>query len=333
MKYLVIFILATQSLFSYEDPELTELWSSISNIYEPTLADYQLIESYLQNGKRPYLENLPETTWDNIGDEVNIRVKIMRDFKLVGPNGEMPIFEKYEINVTEETKDRCILVFGSYNSPYPQKVSHILQELTEVGYSGTLMIRIGGYPNLSHGGLKSSPFHGRWKIEFFKEARRMGYKKIIHLDTHVHPLCDLNAVFKTMDENGMFIYGTDSWLLVNKNFMDFAPYLGVPRERMHEIHFLCGPVMGLNFENAQVLALFDEWEERMEQIDKFYCIGVEEITFMALAWKHHLSGVAQNTYVAGDFPVDMSNPSNRRIYFFIDHHRVKIRDGWGALDD
>lgn len=205
MKFLLFFVLAVRSVFSYVDEELLDLWASLSNIYEPTLSDYRLIESYLQFGKRPYLENLPETSWTNIGDEVNLRVQIMRDFRLVGLNGEMPVFEKHDLNVTEETKDRCILVFGSYNSPYPQKVYHILQELKECGYSGTVMIRIGGYPNLSHEGLKSSPFHGRWKLEFFKEARRMGYKKIIHLDTHVHPMCDLSDVFKVMNERGGFL--------------------------------------------------------------------------------------------------------------------------------
>jgi len=332
MKFLLVFVFAVQSVFSYVDEELLDLWASIPNIYEPTLNDYRSIESYLQNGERPYLNDLPETSWTNIGDEVNIRVQIMRNFKLVGPNGEMPIFEKHDLNVTEETKDRCILVFGSYNIPYPQKVYHILQELKECGYSGSVMIRIGGYPNLSHEGLKSSPFHGRWKLEFFKEARRMGYKKIIHLDTHVHPLCDLNLVFDVMDQNGGFFYGHGPWLNINKNFMDFAPYLKVPHKKMHEIHFISGCVLGLNFEDIRVVKLFDEWEERMRRVDEFYCIGLEEITFMALAWKYHLVAIPPS-YAVGDFPPDMSDPANERLFFFFDYHRVQIRQGWGALYD
>ena len=332
MKFLLFFVLAVRALSSYVDEELLDLWASIPNIYEPTLADYRLIESYLQNGRRPYLENLPETSWTNIGDEVNVRVKIIRDFKLVGPNGEMPIFEKHELNVTEETKDRCVLVFGSYNPPYPEKVYHVLQELKECGYSGTVMIRIGGYPNLSHEGLKSSPFHGRWKLEFFKEARRMGYKKIVHLDTHVHPTCDLSAVFQVMDENGGFFYGHGPWLNVNKNFMNFGPYLNIPPEQMPEIHFVSGCVLGLNFSNRQVVKLFDEWEERMRRVDQFYCIGQEEITFMALAHKYHLTATPPS-YSLGDFPPDMANPSNGWMLFFFDMHRVPIRYGWGALYD
>lgn len=333
MKFLIlVFTFAARAVFPYIDEELLDLWASISNVYEPTLSDYRLIESYLQFGKRPYLENLPETSWTNIGDEVNVRVKIMREFKLVGPNGEMPVFEKHDINVTEETKDRCILIFGSYNSPYPEKVYHVLQELKDCGYSGSVMLQIGGYPNLSHGGLKSSPFHGRWKLEFFKQARRMGYKKIVHLDTHVHPLNDLSTVFKTIDEQGGFFFGHGPWLNVNKNFMDFADPLDVSPDQMSQIHFVSGCVLGLNFTNKQVVKLFDEWEERMQRVDKFYCIGLEEITFMALAWKYQLPS-APLSYTIGDFPPDMSNPVNRDVLFFFDLHRVQTRYGWGALYD
>lgn len=331
MRFICIFIFAIRSIYPYVDEELLELWASISNLTEPTLTDYRLIESYLQHGKRPYLEDLPESSWSNIGDEVNIRVSIMREFRLVGPNGEMPIFEVHHLNVSEETKDRCICIYGSYNPPYPQKVYQILNELRENGYSGTVMIRIGGYPNLSHGGLKSSPFHGRWKLEFFKEARRMGYKKIIHLDTHVHPLCDLDPVFKAMDETGGFFYGHGPWLDINENFLEFAPYLKVPYENIDQIHFISGCVLGLNFENKQMVKLFDEWDDRMQYVDRFYCIGLEEITFMALAWKYHFAGMPCS-YVVGDFPSEPANPCGG-ILFFYDLHRVQIRKGWGPLYD
>lgn len=332
MKIFWICFLAIGSIFSYVDEELLELWSCVSNIYEPTLEDYRLIENYLQNGRRPYLENLIESSWEGIGDEVKMRVKMQRQFMLVGPNGEMPIFEVHHLNVTEETKDRCILIYGSYNPPYPQKAFHILRELQELGYSGTVMIRIGGYPNLSHGGLKSCPFHGKWKIEFFKEARRMGYKKIIHLDTHMHPMRDLSAVFKIIDETGSFFHGYGPWLEINKNFIDFASYLNIPPEKMNEVIFISGCVLGLNFANKQIVKLFDEWEDQLLNTKQFNCIGVEEITFIGLVWKYHLKHIPL-TYTAGDFPPDMNDPANAEINFFYDLHRVQIRGGWGALYD
>ena len=194
------------------------------------------------------------------------------------------------------------------------------------------MLRIAGYPNLSHEGLKSSPFHGRWKLEFFKEARRMGYKKIVHLDTHMHPTCDLSTVFKVMDEQGGFFYGRGPWLNINENFVEFAPFLDIPIDKTSEIHFILGCVLGLNFSNKQVVKLFDEWEQRMRRVDQFYCIGLEEITFMALAWKYHLTSVPLACAI-GDFPPNMSNPSNRDILFFFDLHRTQTRHGWGALYD
>lgn len=70
----------------------------------------------------------------------------------------------------------------------------------------------------------------------------------------------------------------------------------------------------------------------MRRVDRFYCIGVEEITFMALVWKYHLSG-SPRSYAIGDFPPDMSNPANEGIHLYYDMHRVPIRQGWGSLDD
>jgi hypothetical protein len=332
VKFLLWFLLAIRCGCAYVDDELLELWASIPNIYEPTLRDWRLIESYLKHGERPYLQNLLEASWTNIGDEVNLRVNIMRDFMLVGPNGEMPVFEVHHLNVTPKTADRCILVYGSYNSPYPQKVRHVLDELKEHGYSGTVMIRIGGYPNLSHGGLKSSPFHGRWKLEFFKEARRMGYTKILHLDSHVHPMCNLNPVFDILDENGGYFYGFGPWLDVNENFEEFGPYLGVPPNQIANIHFISGCSLGLNFTDKRVIKLFDDWDDRMQQVDRFYCIGLEEITFMALSWKYGVKPIPP-AFVVGDFAPDMGLAENYWIMFFYDLHRVQTRQGLAPLDD
>lgn len=333
MRFFFFFAFAL-SLYSYTDEELESLWCSISDLKNPTLNDYRLIETYLQYGKRPYLDHLLESSWDNVGDELKVRLNIMRAFKLVGPNGEMPIFEKHVLNPSPKTKDRCILIYGSYNNSYPQSIYQILEELKEQGYSGTVMIRIGGYPNLAEGGLKSSPFFGRWKTEFFKEALGMGYKKIIHFDSHVHPLSDLSFIFQIMEKNGVFCLGHGPWLNVNKNFIQFAGYLNIPLSQVEKVNFISGYVLGLNFSDPQIVRFFNEWEEKMRNIDNFYCVGLDEMTFMALACKYQLATTPPtNVYSSGDFPPDMSLPSNRSFHFFFDYHRTQIRNGWAPLYD
>lgn len=291
MKFLFLFLCATSCVYSYVDEELLDLWSSVSDVYNPTLEDYRLIESYLKYGKRPYLENLPETTWKNIPKyEIKLRTQIMRDFKLIGPNGEMPIFEVHHLNVVEATKDRCILVYGSYNDPYPKNAFRILEALKKWGYSGTVMVRIGGFPNMIAEGIKSCPFHGRWKMEFIKEALRMGYKKIVHLDTHATPLNDLSLVFDILEIKGCFYLDCGPWLRINGNFAQFAEPLMIPPNEVENVNFIMGFAFGLNFHDKKISRLFQEWDDRMQKIDKFYCIGIDEMSFMALAWKYRLTG-------------------------------------------
>ena len=178
--FILLLIFSFRPAWSYTDPELERLWNSISDMANPTLEDYRMIESHLRNGDRSYLERL-RTTWEfyhpDLGSFLNGRLEQRRNFKLIGSNGEAPVFEIHQMNPTEETKDRCILIYASYNNSYPRKLRNIVEELRERGFSGTVMIRIGGFPNLSEGGLQFCPFFGVWKNEFIKEAIRMGFTK------------------------------------------------------------------------------------------------------------------------------------------------------------
>ncbi len=315
--FFLCFLCVTRCVFSYIDEELLDLWSSVSDLYHPTLEDYKLIESYLKYGKRPYLENLPESSWENIPKyEIKLRTQIMRDFKLLGPNDEMPIFEVHHLNVVPETEDRCILIYGSFNDPYPRKAFRILEELKKWGYSGTVMIRIGGFPNMLAEGIKSCPFHGRWKVEFFKEALRMGYKKIVHLDTHANPMNDLSFVFETLEKNGCFYFDCGPWLRRNGNFIQFAEPLMIPPDDVENVRFIVGCVVGLDFSQPKITRLFHEWDDRMQKIDQFYCIGIDEMSFMALAWKYGLTGVDASYVDNGEFYPWLTHPSNTHLFFF-----------------
>jgi hypothetical protein len=280
----------------------------------------------LKYGKRPYLENLPETSWKNIPKyEVKLRTQIMRDFKLVGPNGEMPIFEVHHLNVVDSTRDRCILVYASYNDPYPKNAFRILEALKKWGYSGTVMIRIGGFPNMVAEGIKSAPFHGRWKMEFIKEALRMGYKKIVHLDTHVTPLNDLSLLFEILEKKGCFYLDCGPWLRINENFAQFAKPLMIPPNEVENVHFIMGFAFGLNFSDKKISRLFLEWDDRMQKIDKFYCIGIDEMSFMALAWKYRLTGDSPSLVKSETSLPELTHPSDTYL-FFADRERDAIRN-------
>src|SRR5258708_5049742 len=123
MKRLILFFLVfiSRGICSYSDQEIEDLLMSLSNPFNPSLEDYRLIERYFQHGQRPYLERMTKRA------DLGFRIQQLRNFKLAGPNGEMPILELYASNVTENTKDRCILIYGSYNSYYPGRALRLFE--------------------------------------------------------------------------------------------------------------------------------------------------------------------------------------------------------------
>jgi hypothetical protein len=290
--FIVLLIFSFRLAWSYTDPELDRLWNSLSDITNPTLEDYRIIESYLRNADRPYLDRL-RTTWESYHPSgcgcLNGRLEQRRNFKLVGPNGEAPVFEIHKMNVTEKTKDRCILIYASYNGSYPTKLRNIVEELREREFSGTVMIRIGGFPNLSKGGLQFCPFFGVWKNEFIKEALRMGFTKILHLDTSIHPLTNLDSVFESIENTGYYL------LYSNEGS---CPYLGHHQHLTYlkrdgnSIPWLPGFIIGLNFTHPKIAALFDEWDYATKDFDHFNYFGSEEVIMTILAWQKGLSPTA-----------------------------------------
>lgn len=318
MKFFILLLSFTCRLaWSYTDPELDRLWNSVSDMTNPTLEDYRMIESYLQNADRPYLDSL-RTTSEFYGwplGYLNDRLEQRRNFKLVGPNGEAPVFEVHKMNVTEETKDRCILIFASYNGSYPRKLRNIVEELRERGFSGTVMIRIGGFPNLSEGGLQFCPFFGVWKNEFIKEALRMGFTKILHLDTSIHPLTDLNSVFESIENTGYYLLHSNQGVCPYLRYHQHLNYL--KRDRT-AVPWLPGYIIGLNFTHPKVVELFYEWDYGTKDFDHFNYFGSEEVIMTILAWQKGFTPTAYYHHHvlqgAAEIPPDTA-PTQYEFYF------------------
>lgn len=332
MKRLILAILVciTRALCSYTDSEIEELLASLSNPFNPTLEDYRLIEHYFQYGERPYLETMRKVTHIPAAD-MDFRVKQLRSCMLVGQNGEMPIFQLHACNVRPDTEDRCILIYATYNSFYPGRALRLFEELKECGYSGHIMLRIGGIPDISNGGARLCTIPYTWRINFFKEALRKGFTKILYLDACLHPLSDFSLVFDIMEDEGLFSCSTGDWPW--DQFTEYFPRIDVPFERRHEMPWLYGYAHGLNFANEKIQQLFQLWDEKSHEIEDFCCMG-DDVFFTCLAWKFgfrpqfefgEVVGASDFHPSAGYFP-----PS---ILFYQDNHRVLIRSGFSSVYD
>ena len=331
-KKIVPFILfAVRILSAYSDPEIEKLSASLSDPYHPSLEDYRKIEHYFQYGERPYIETIRRTAHVE-GDDFDFRVHQLRNFKLVGPNGEMPIMELHSIKVREETKNRCILIYASYNSHYPQRALRLLRDLKECGYSGHVMLRIGGFPNICNDGIKLCALPFMFRIAFFREALKMGFTQILYLDGALHPLDDLSEVFDAMDNYGFFSCHMSGGWFTPDRFHTQAKFYDLPAEVRSSIPFIQGYATGLNFTDKKICQLFEVWSQDMQRVDEF-CQG-DDVVFAIHIWKRGfpLYFPFETTVHISDFPpLPDSLPTS--FLFYMDQHKLAIREGWGSLYD
>jgi hypothetical protein len=303
MKKWYFWILIFPLLCSYTDPELEALWDSLSDVCNPTFQDYKLVENYFQHGKFIPLQMEVEGTSRNLGIRLDdFRIRQRRNWKFIGPNNEMPIFEWHKVNLTPETEKRCICIYATYNGTYPQKAYRVLRGLKENGYSGNVLLRIGGFPNLSDGGLKFSPFMAMWKLEFFREALRMGFTQVIVWETSMHPLTDAGYLFECMKKTGYFkIYSSDT-----SNIPWTVPY-----------------VVGFNFDSDLGSQLFNEWDSAVKDFELFTCCERENYFICAIMWRNKClpSGNYCTQTFEGTSPPDRQTILDKSLLFFHDVHR------------
>lgn len=305
-----VLLFFSHSLFAFEDVELAKLWSSIADIANPTLEDYKNIETYLKEGDRPYLKPLVDLD----------RLVRIRNFQLVGIHGAMPIFEKHSINIDEKSKDRCILLFASRNGIYPDKARRALNDLRKCGYSGHVLLRIGGFPNLSGGGLKLCHVPYAFKVAFLKEAQNLGYAQVLWIDTAMHPLTNLEKIFSVIEERGYFFTNV-GFLSDNRNthLSSAAACLDVSTDLYEIIPHLSSSMMGFNMKNPKSVELIDEWLAAAENVYPFITCWPEELSLSIIAWRHNLKPFTWfGNCVCGAHELEIPIVQMRPLQFYID---------------
>ncbi len=253
---------------------LNELWSSLSDLNCPSLEDYQKIETYLREG-RNYLLSYNCARRDRI-----------LNFRLLGPNGEMPLFERRQLGTPEEKSNRCILIYASYNGIYPEKGVTLLHELEQCGYQGDVLLQIGGFPNTENGGLTLCHVPYAFKAAFLDHARLLGYEEVLWIDTSFHPLTSFELFFSEIRKRGYFLCSAGS-LEENRHCaseianealqISFDVYPKIP-------HIWAG-FIGLNMKHPAALQLLENWISDLRKVAPCMSDFQEELSLSVVAWR------------------------------------------------
>lgn len=309
-KICLLLLILAHPLYPFQDSELDELWSSIADVNNPTLEEYKIIEKYLREGERAYLAPLA----------FHDRFIRIRNLQLIGAHDEMPVFEKHSFNIHEKSKNRCIVLFASYNGIYPNKVYKQLDELEKCGYSGHVLLRVGGFPNLENGGLKVCYVPYAFKVAFLLEAQRLGYGEVLWLDSAMHPLTNLETIFSAIKEKGYFF--TNVGFLsdnMSTHLPEAAATLGITTDYYNRIPHISSSILGINMKNEKAVRLLENWFAETENV--FPCITCwpEELSLSVIAWRLQCRPYSWfGNCVCGEHELQIPFVRQRPLQFYID---------------
>ncbi|MBS0620572.1 MAG: hypothetical protein JSS61_03830 [Verrucomicrobia bacterium] len=273
-------------LSSFCDPELETVWSSLSDITNPTREDYQKLDTYLLHARRSYLDPLRISVAAQIEMRAPYESRLNRilQFRLLGPNGEMPEMEI--LSFSGGSKDRCILLYATHNGIYQSKMEKLLEEIRQSGFQGDVIVRRGGFPNTAHGGLKLCHIPYAFKAAYLCEAKALGYKNALWVDLAMHPLVGFESIFREIEESGYFFTNVGT-LEDNRprHLLSAAKSLGITHADYPLIPHLSSALLGLNFENERALALLDTWICALETVKPAISWFPEELSLSVIAWR------------------------------------------------
>ncbi len=289
----------------YVDDELTGLWDSLSNINNPTWEDYKKVEYYLRYGDRPYLDVVFDYRIENAGDppigdegrQYRYWYRMLQGMMLVGPSQEMPSVQIMALGgAPKGDRSRCIVLYASFDSDnkyrnvaYQKRLFNIIEDLKTNGYRGHVLCRLGGFPLVERGGIRLVHVPYSFKLLSILEASLLGYENVLWLDCSVHPVNNLDAVFKGIAQGGAMLF-------TNAVYLDYEYRLhlypetsiyssGLDVEQLSAIPHIPSCAMGFSFNHPATHRLIWEWYSLSTQVYPAMTLYPEEFILSVAAWR------------------------------------------------
>lgn len=262
--------------------EAQKIYNQMADIRNPTTEDYRNLQNYLTNGNRPEIEVLKDYK-----DK-------LRYFKIIGDKpGETPTTGIEHVNCDESYKECCLITYASFNNCYPKGVKRLVDQTKASDFKGHILWRIGGWPNVEDGSLNLAHVPYAFKACLFKEAYRLGYKKVLFLDASILPTVSLNDLFKRIQEKGHFIVG---------NHHNVGPYMNeraahafnLTLEETHRISSISASSFGLDLSTEKGKKLMDAFYAAAQHETAHYSARNEQNAMSLILHKH---GIKESEYI------------------------------------
>ena len=272
-------------------------YAQIKDICHPTLKDYHTIQKYLTEGKRPKLATLKDMA------------KRQAHFRLIESSAKT--ISTLQILSHSPEKENCILLYASLNRRFPEGLERMLSCIAASNFKGDVLYRIGGWPNVEEGDLILAPVPYAFKVCSFKEAKRLGYKRALWLDSSIVPVASLNDIFKRIEEKGYFCMGNTHQ--VGQFFNETAAQaLGVSLEESYQIPSCSAGLFGVDFSNEKVAQVLIEWERAAHDPWAFFSPRSDQNALSVILYKQGLQEFAPISSLAHS-PAEVTSETLFRI--------------------
>lgn len=223
------------------------VYHQVSDIKNPTLEDYHIIQDYLTYGKRSIIDRLQDY-YPNA-----------RNFKIIGDSAdEQPSYGLIAVNCDENDRENCVVCYSSFNKNYPRGLKRLVKVVSDSDFKGHVLFRLGGWPNTKNGALITAHVPYAFKPAILKEAESLGFKRAFWLDTAILPYVSLNQIFEMIAEKGFFIMG-NSHMIGPYTHPDVANAFGISFDETFVIPSCSAGISGFDFTNPIGKTIIDQW--------------------------------------------------------------------------
>ncbi len=183
--------------------------------------------------------------------------------------------------------DNCIVCCAPYNDIYPTLISSIPEALHKCGFNGYFLYLIGGFPNPTGREIQYVGVPYSFKIFMMLEAQKLGFNKVLWIDSSTLPLRDPTPLFNWINSTGALVHG---WPMPAEAWNVALPATRKLLEELTGIDALhatiaCTVVFGLKMNTEKTKLFIQEYYRFVEMGLPFLSCFPEEMVFMTLIAK------------------------------------------------
>lgn len=220
--------------------------------------------------------------------------------------------------------DLCIVNCCPYNGDYPNLIQAIPKTLQDIGFNGYFYYRIGGFPNPTGKEIRYAGVPYCFKIFMMLEAQKLGFNKVLWIDTSMLPIKDPTPLFAIIEEKGTVLstcYFPEHSRIFPKTQALLKDLTGIDMYSGNVRHFAT-QLFGLKMDAPKTKKLIDDYYRFVEMGTPFLSSFPEEFVFASLMEREGGEWPSNFifTYLRYEGDTTLETAKNEGCYFYLRKH-------------